>query len=123
MNLLVVDNDDDVREVLTELLALYGHAIHTAKTGTAGLFHASVVKPTVVMVDMVLADMSGCDFVRALRRQPWAIGTYIIAFSGYPEHWKKNERQAAGFNHYLGKPLSIEHLNAVLVSAPGSSHV
>jgi DNA-binding response OmpR family regulator len=61
MNILVVDDDDDMRELLTLGLSAYGHNVRTAKTGTAGLFHAEALRPDVVLLEMMFADMSGCN--------------------------------------------------------------
>ncbi|TGE00240.1 response regulator [Methylobacterium nonmethylotrophicum] len=67
---LVVDDDPDVRERMTAMLTREGWRVTTAENGLAGLEAVGVRKPGLVLLDLMMPEMDGFGFLRALRSKP-----------------------------------------------------
>ena len=76
---LVVDDDVMLREGLVELLTIEGYVAVGVRSGAAAVRHlAAGVEPSVVILDLWLADMSGGDFIRWFRASPHAAIPVIL---------------------------------------------
>ncbi|MFH6781983.1 MULTISPECIES: response regulator [Methylobacterium] len=67
---LVVDDDPDVRERMTTMLTREGWRVATAENGLAGLEAVGVRKPGLVLLDLMMPELDGFGFLRALRDRP-----------------------------------------------------
>lgn len=66
--ILVVDDDNDLREIIKDLLSDYNYLVYTASTGTSALKLVEKIKPNLVLLDLGLPDISGesvCDQIKA----------------------------------------------------------
>lgn len=100
--ILVIENNTDGTEALCTLLGLWGHRVSSATTGARGIEIALVDAPEVIILDLGLSDMDGCEVIRRIRAERQSEPPWIIAYSGY------NERQAqardAGCDAFVLKP-------------------
>ncbi|MGE7416715.1 response regulator [Methylobacterium tarhaniae] len=67
---LVVDDDPDVRERMTTMLTREGWRVATAENGLAGIEAVGVRKPGLILLDLMMPEMDGFGFLRALRDRP-----------------------------------------------------
>lgn len=116
MKILIVDDNDDLREVFELLLSSFGHEALKAKSGVVALSQVTEFDPAVIFVDDQLVDIYGCELVRLFRGPPYLSNAYIVAFSGYSAELQRLERKDAGFDGFLGKPVLLEHLENLLKS-------
>src|SRR5437763_1242899 len=65
---LVVEDDEGIREMLKYNLVTAGFSVHEASDGATGLRTARTSRPDLILLDLMLPGMSGFDFCRALRR-------------------------------------------------------
>jgi len=106
---LVVDDNDDVRRSLCNLLELYGYPVVGVGDGPAALQAAETLLPRVVLIDIGLPGMDGYTLARELlRRHP--AGPQLVAISGYGQPSDRARSAAAGFAAHLVKPIDIDHL-------------
>ena len=120
VRVLVVDDDEVSREVLSVLLGSDGYAVETADSGDdalARLNDVALALPGVVLVDMQMPGTRGGELARQLRGA-CGRGTILLAMSGsLPEDEEKR-----GFDGFLLKPFSMEQLRAAIdggsVTAP-----
>jgi two-component system CheB/CheR fusion protein len=112
--LLVVDDNKDLRESSCELLAMEGIEVAAASTGREALDIAPVFKPTAILLDLGLPDLSGYDVARRLRGMPQFASTLLIAITGYDTPEAHVLSAAAGFDHHISKPVSFDKLQALL---------
>jgi len=77
---LVVDDDDDVREVFAQLLQKEGYEVATAENGFDGLLKLKQLVPDVIISDLNMPKMSGFEFLSVVRRRFPKIS--VIASSG-----------------------------------------
>jgi CheY-like chemotaxis protein len=113
---LVVDDDVDAADSLASLLqsAGYGDA-RVAYSGAAALALAVEFKPTVLLVDLDLPDMSGYDVARHLSQHPQLQNLRLIALTASSEHPGRELAREAGIERYLSKPVSFAALDEVFI--------
>jgi CheY-like chemotaxis protein len=112
---LIVDDNQDVRESSCELLAMAGFEVIGAASGFEALEKAPVFRPNAVLLDVGLPDLSGYDVARRLRESPQFSSTKLIALTGYDSPEARALSAAAGFDHHMSKPVNFEKLAALLV--------
>ena len=66
--ILIVEDDDGIRETLKYNLATAGYVVSEARDGAVGLRLARTSRPDLILLDLMLPGMSGMEFCRALRR-------------------------------------------------------
>jgi CheY-like chemotaxis protein len=119
LSVVVIEDDADVRDSLADLLRLESYCVHTAADGRTGIDLARAVRPDVVLCDLGLPDMSGCEVAVALRSDPEVAGCTLVALSGFAQPEDVARAMAAGFGAHLPKPPSLERLHELLTNAVG----
>ena len=104
--ILVVDKDDDGREIVRRLLQYFGALPLVAATAREGLSVLREVRPDLVIAEMRLGDHDATWLLRQLRRLGG--GVPVIAISA--EDFDESRLQAAGFFAYLRKPVASKQL-------------
>ncbi len=79
-SILLVDDDEHVREILEVLLDAEGYAVHTAEHGLSALLYLNTAIPDVIISDLHMPQMSGFEFLSVVRRRFPQIS--VIASSG-----------------------------------------
>jgi CheY-like chemotaxis protein len=114
--ILVVDDNRNIRDIMSKVLWFMGyHAVH-AGTATEAMEIASSEKPDVILLDIRLPDMDGRDLARQLRAHPATNDIAIIAFTGMGEAWMGPSCIEAGCDDYVVKPVPFEVLREKLRS-------
>ena len=115
MRILLVDDNEDARELLSDLLASNGNEVLTAGDGPEALSCVDSFEPMVAVLDIGLPVMDGYELAVRLRARFPALR--IIALSGYGQASDRERSKAAGFDHHLVKPVDLRKLFE-LVSPP-----
>ena len=110
---LLVEDSDDIRELMTLLITSAGHEVIAAPDGETGLQLAIDTVPDVALVDLGLPGLDGYDVARRCRER---IGTdlVLIALSGYGQAEDLNKARDAGFDLHLVKPVPQSRLRDLL---------
>jgi two-component system CheB/CheR fusion protein len=118
VRVLVVDDDDDVRETVAELLAHEGAEVSTCPTVEAGLVAVETSRPDVVLCDLSMPGEDGFAFVRRLRALDQAKSGRIpaVAFTALVRALDRERCLAAGFQAHLAKPATRDALVAAVRS-------
>jgi len=109
---LVVDDDDAIREALERALRLEGFAVETAPGGRAALAAVARRAPAAVVLDVTMPDLSGRTVCARLRAD--GIRTPILILSARDEVDDRVAGLQAGADDYLVKPFAVEELIARL---------
>jgi PAS domain S-box-containing protein len=113
---LLVEDNLDAAEALSELLRMWGHEVETAHDGVSALQTARQTRPGVVLLDIGLPGMDGYEVARELRSTPGLAATRLIALTGYGQESDRHRSRLAGIDHHLVKPVDLEQLRALLIS-------
>ncbi len=113
---LVIEDDLEIAEGLRAALRLHDHAVEIARSGASALEKARAFKPDAVLCDIGLPGMDGYAVARAFRADAELRGTFLIALSGYAQAEDVAKARAAGFDHHLAKPASVEKIHRALAA-------
>ncbi len=123
IRVLLVEDNRDLADSFRILMETLGHEIHVAREGMAGLDAARARPFDMILVDIGLPGMSGYEVARRQRVEPVTAKAVVVAVSGYGRDEDKREARAAGFDHYLVKPIdpgALQNLLARVRRAPDS---
>jgi CheY-like chemotaxis protein len=113
MRILVVEDHQDTRTVISGLLSRWGYIVSSADTLKGGLaLLDSEPPPDVVLSDIALPDGTGYALVSEARRKGKRV--LAIALSGYAYPSDVRIAKLTGFDHHLSKPCDCGHLRSIL---------
>jgi CheY-like chemotaxis protein len=112
--ILAVEDNADVLRVQTALLRAMGHEVLPVSSGAEAIEAAPTFLPDVVLIDIGLPDMNGCDLARQLRLLPVTQSARIIALTGYGSAATKQQAEEAGIDEFFIKPVALAELQRVL---------
>jgi PAS domain S-box-containing protein len=107
---LVVDDNEDARVLLCDLLANAGYEVRGAGDGLGALDLVKDFAPEVAILDIGLPVMDGYELVHALGAALAPHPPRFIALSGYGQASDRQRSEAAGFHHHLVKPVELRRL-------------
>ncbi|MFZ6766895.1 response regulator [Undibacterium sp. Di26W] len=108
--LLLIEDNEDAREMTTQLLKAHGFQVLDAATGAEGLILAKEEKPGIALIDIGLPGMDGYEVARRLRSDKDTKGMYLIALTGYGLGEDHRMTMEAGFDAHFVKPLKLQQL-------------
>jgi CheY-like chemotaxis protein len=113
---LVVDDNTDAADTLASLLTILGCTANVAYSGVEALALGDVLRPHVVILDIAMPSMNGCETARRMRARPWGRQAYIAALSAWGDEASQCCTKEAGMDFHLTKPITADRLLAVLAS-------
>ena len=115
--ILVVDDDQDIRDVIAESLALDGYLVRTAPNGKVALEQAHAKRPDLIVLDLMMPVMSGVEFLAARREDPALATTPVVVITA------AFDSQVEGAALLLQKPFELETLLAIVARLCGAGHL
>jgi len=118
LRVLVVDDEPDVRELLSEMLATCSAQVVTAGSTAEALQLVQELRPDVIVSDIGMPREDGYVLIRKVRALPHARGgrTPAVALTAYTRFEDRTKALIAGFNLHVPKPVEPAELIAVLMS-------
>jgi CheY-like chemotaxis protein len=110
LRVLVVDDEPDTAESTATLLSLHGFDAAHACGGDEALTAAPADPPDVVLIDLAMPRMGGCEVARRLRALGLPRMPVLVALTGMTTAGNRDQALAAGFAHYLVKPVPPDDL-------------
>jgi PAS domain S-box-containing protein len=114
LRILIVDDNEDSREMMALLLSMKGHTILQARDALSAIDIASGNALDAVISDIGLPGLDGYHIARTLRSQPGLEGLRLIALTGYGALGDQEEAREAGFDHHFVKPADMDELVSLL---------
>lgn len=112
--ILVVDDNRDAVETMSQFLQVSGFATVTAHDGYGACDAARASVPRAIIMDLGMPWMDGYEAARTIRRMKGAQDIPIIAISGNGQPDAQKKALAAGFSTHLTKPVNFDHLTRYL---------
>lgn len=110
--ILVIEDQEDNRRILRDLLGNSGFIVTEATTGLQGVEKASELKPDLILMDIQLPGIDGYEATRRIKAQPELAAIPIIAVTSYALSGDDAKAYEAGCNDYISKPFSPRQLLA-----------
>lgn len=118
LEVLVVDDDDNTRELVAKTVQRLGYSCRTAPDGFSALESIAARHADVVISDWAMPGMTGAELCKRTREAVEdAPYTYFILLTGYSDRDHLLAGMAAGADDYQTKPVDLDELEARLVSA------
>jgi CheY-like chemotaxis protein len=110
---LIVEDDDDSREMLGEWISALGHRQLPAANAEEAMSHTLESRPELALIDLGLPGVDGYEVARRLRA---AVGgsMRLVALTGYSDGVSRQTADAAGFDDFVVKPVLPEVLEGIL---------
>jgi two-component system cell cycle response regulator DivK len=112
--ILVVEDQEDLRGVLRDLLTGSGYAVLEASDGQVGIATAKSDRPDLVLMDIQMPGLDGYEATRQIKADPDLKATPIIAVSSFAMKGDEEKARAAGCDQYITKPYSPMQLLRVI---------
>lgn len=110
ISILVVEDEPDIRELISLNLQREGFRVLETDHGATGLAIARREQPAVVLLDLMLPDMSGRDVCAELRAEPSTRDCYIIMVTARIQEHERIRGFEVGADDYVTKPFSVREL-------------
>lgn len=108
-NILVVDDDERLRMLLQSYLRQEGFEVATAINGREALFAARQVPPDLIILDLMMPEMDGFEFMKAHNKER---STPVIVLTAKVDEQDKVLGLELGADDYVSKPFSLRELTA-----------
>ena len=115
-NILIADDNQDALESLALMLRLEGHEVHCASDGEEALALAGLQRPEIVVLDVGMPKLDGCEVARRIRAESWGRGAVLVALTGWGQDVDRRRSREAGFDMHLVKPVDPATICDMLVS-------
>jgi signal transduction histidine kinase/DNA-binding response OmpR family regulator len=118
---LVVEDNEDVREMMKDLLEELGHEVELATNGLEGVTKVLEFRPDVALVDVGLPGIDGYEVARRVRASTDGDTLHLVALTGYGGSEARMKAQEAGFDLHLVKPINVSDLPRILEPSRGEN--
>ncbi len=111
-NILIIDDDEAIRDTLQAALFKTGYNLFMAEDGETGLAMVGTCKPDLILLDVMMPRMNGFEFCRLLRDDPCFAEIPVIMITALHDQESKLEGLDAGADDFVSKPWSKAELLA-----------
>jgi len=104
---LIVDDDPQIRRLLTRTLQSHTYETETASNGFEAGARVFSFKPGLIILDLMLPEMNGFEVCRQIKQNPDTVHIKILALTGHNSETNKNRIMTAGADGYMAKPFDM----------------
>jgi CheY-like chemotaxis protein len=115
-NILVIDDNDDIRSLVATILTDFGFSVRQARSGEEAIQMVLAEKPDLVVSDVCMPGMDGHHVLAAIRELPATASIPFILMTGSGSHDDFRRGMASGADDYLSKPFTHDELIEAVLS-------
>jgi DNA-binding response OmpR family regulator len=115
-NVLIIEDNQDVRENMAELLELENYKVNTAEDGEKGVEMARLLKPDIIICDIMMPKLNGYDVLLRLMEDKTTASIPFVFLTAKTERIDVRKGMNLGADDYLIKPFEESELIAVIAS-------
>lgn len=116
--ILIIDDEADIREVLSYNLEKEGYEVSMASGGVEGIKKAEKFQPHLILLDIMMPGMDGLEVCRKLREQEAFDDTIIVFLTARNESFTQIEALDSGGDEFITKPVRMDvlksHIKAII---------
>ncbi|HUH18384.1 response regulator transcription factor [Albibacterium sp.] len=117
-NILVVDDEPDIRELIEYNLKKEGYRVATAANGKQAIVQAKREIPDLIILDIMMPEMDGIEACRLMRTMPEFKNTFMVFLTARSEEYSEIAGFNVGADDYIAKPIKprvlVSRINAIL---------
>ena len=110
IKILLVDDDQSILEILTDLMAIFGHDYVTAQNGVEAIEKLKHNFFDIVLTDMIMPDIDGMELLKHIKRNYPNIKVMVV--TGYERAFTYTDVIRAGASDFISKPFNTDELEA-----------
>jgi two-component system cell cycle response regulator DivK len=118
--ILVVEDTEDNRQILRDLLGMAGYDMVEAHDGAQGVAMAAEHRPDLILMDIQMPVLDGYEATRRIKADPALAAIPIVAVTSYALSGDEQKARDAGCNDYIAKPYSPRQMLAKVREILGS---
>jgi signal transduction histidine kinase/CheY-like chemotaxis protein len=111
--IVIVEDNEDIRALLSAGLTRLGHQVETAGDGPGALELVAETRPDVALIDIGLPGLNGHEVARRIRSEV-SHPILLVALTGYGQPEDREQALEAGFDEHLTKPIDIRRLQKLI---------
>lgn len=112
--ILVIEDQEDNRAILRDLLSATGFDLIEAVNGAEGVAKAAAEKPDLILMDIQMPVMDGYEATRRIKADPATAAIPVVAVTSYALSGDEAKTKAAGCDGYVTKPYSPRQMLTVI---------
>jgi excisionase family DNA binding protein len=107
---LLVDDDDHIRELVRTTLELEGYSVEEAAGAEEGMAAIERRRPDLVLLDVMMPHVDGWEMLRRIQERHGAGAIPVLMFSGQVDEAARRQAATSGASGFVGKPFDLEEL-------------
>ena len=107
-SILIIDDEDLILDLLTQAFSLQGYTVYTAKNGMDGLRTFKKEQADIVLTDIKMPDLSGCELITHIRKE--SPHTKVAVMTGGNDEIVSNLIKEGKADHFFQKPFNLSHV-------------
>jgi len=107
---LLVDDDERVRELVRVTLELEGYSVSEAGSAEEGMEAIERRKPDLILLDVMMPHVDGWEMLRRIQERYGAGAIPVVMFSGKVDEESEREAASRGAHGFVGKPFDLQQL-------------
>ncbi|MBA3478979.1 MAG: response regulator [Lautropia sp.] len=121
LKILVVDDEDDTRDLIRQVLSVCGAEVHAASSAAEGLSKLQHLRPDLLVSDIGMPERDGYQFIRDVRGLDTQHGgkTPAVALTAYARSEDRTRAMLGGYQVHVSKPIDPEEFLATIASLAG----
>jgi two-component system, cell cycle response regulator DivK len=107
VHVLLVEDNEDNRDMMKFLLERAGYVVSTANTGLEALATAHREKPDIILMDLSMPEMDGWTAAQEIKKDPVLATVPLIAVTAHTLPGDRRKAFDSGFDSYISKPINV----------------
>ncbi len=108
--ILIIEDEDDIRETLEDVLLMQGYKIFTASNGAEGIEKAIELLPDLIICDIVMPELNGFEVIKQLKQNPLTFTIPFLFLTAKSERYERRYGMELGADDYITKPFQGEEI-------------
>jgi len=110
MTILVVDDHDDIRRIITHILKQHGFDVLTAADGASALKSVTEHRPDALVLDIMMPEMNGLEVLQHLRENAVTASIPVVLVTALSRDTELLAGYQAGGDYYITKPFTAQQI-------------
>ena len=108
--ILVIDDDPHLRKILSTVLARHNFEVVAEQDGASGLRQARLIRPALIILDIIMPGMDGFEVAKNLRNSPYCAHIPIMILTAFATPYARRQAAKLDIEAFVTKPFKVDEL-------------